>query len=73
MLCLPRTITVYVFDNKVSNSISYVEKRIGASGSFILTAIISFSRQQNKISMVRSMNEYMPTRNPPFIDIFIEN
>jgi hypothetical protein len=63
---------VYVFDNKVSNSRLYVEDRIGISGSFILTAIISFSMQKEKISMVFSMKEHMCTRNPSFVDIFIE-
>ncbi len=45
---LPRTMMVCVFDNKVSNSRLYVEERIGVCGSFILTAIISFSIQENK-------------------------
>jgi hypothetical protein len=55
---------VYVFDNKVSNSTLYVEERIGASGSFILIAIISFSIQEDQLLIVLSMKEY---RNLPDI------
>ncbi len=61
---LPRTMIVYVFDNKVSNSTLYVEERIGASGSFILIAIISFSIQEDQLLIVLSMKEY---RNLPDI------
>jgi hypothetical protein len=68
---LPRTMIVCVFDNKVSSSRLYIEERIGISGSFILTAIISCSIQEDKYGwFYKEINVY--TRNPSFINIFIK-
>jgi hypothetical protein len=65
---------VYVFDNTVSNSRLYVEERIGILGSFILTAIMSFSIQKDRFeySYKQIQYIYICTGNPSFINIFIK-